>query len=135
MEARRLTLRTKLLISFVGVGLLVLLLLAVGDHIIRDAATRLETTLTAQVRPLAQLNRLQSQINRIRVLEVELPRLTDLFAMSDHLELLGAERTGFDKELAEFLLHLRTGKPTEATSLEENWRRYDADLKLEARHG
>src|SRR5256885_4584821 len=126
MRARRITLRTKLLISFVGVGLLVLLLLAVGDHIIRDAATRLETTLTAQVRPLAQLNRLQSQMNRIRVLEVELPRLTDLFAVSDHLELLGAERTGFDHELAGFLVRLKADKPAEAASLEENWRRYEA---------
>jgi diguanylate cyclase (GGDEF)-like protein len=135
MRARRLTLRTKLLIGFVGVGLLVLLLLAVGDHIIRDAARRLETTLTAQVRPLARLNRLQSQINRIRVIEVELPRLTDLFAVSDHLELLGAERSGFDAALSEFLVQLKADKAPEAASLEENWRRYEADLRREARHG
>jgi diguanylate cyclase (GGDEF)-like protein len=134
MRARRLTLHAKLLISFVGVGMLVLLLLAVGDHIIRDAATRLATTLTAQVRPLAQLNRLQSQINRIRVLEVELPRLTDLFAVSDHVELLGAERTGFDAELAAFVRQVRADKPAEAASLEENWRRYESDLKGIARH-
>ena len=132
--ARRFTLRRKLLIGFAGVGLLVLTLLLVGDLIIRDAAARLEATLTAQVRPLAQLNRLQSQISRIRVLEVELPRLTDLFAASDHVELLGAERSGFDRELGAFVRELKASKPGEAASLEENWRRYQADLQKSARH-
>ncbi len=132
--ARRLTLRTKLLISFAGVGLLVLALLLVGDHIIRDAATRLEATLTAQVRPLARLNRLQSQISRIRVLEIELPRLTDLFAVSDQLELLGAERTAFDRELGAFARAVKPEKPAEAASLEENWRRYQADLANATHH-
>jgi len=133
-STRRLTLRTKLLISFAGVGLLVLALVGVGNHIIRDAATRLETTLTAQVRPLARLNRLQSQISRIRVLEVELPRLTDLFAMSDQLELLRAERGAFDPELLAFVRELRPQRPAEAASLEENWRRYQADLGKAMRH-
>ncbi|HJW11816.1 MAG TPA: EAL domain-containing protein, partial [Albitalea sp.] len=126
--ARGLTLRTKLLLGFAGVGLLVLALLLVGNHIIRDAATRLETTLTAQVRPLARLNRLQSQISRIRVLEVELPRLTDLFAVSDQLELLGAERSSFDRALGEFVRELKAEKPAEAARLEEHWRRYQLDL-------
>jgi len=132
--ARRLTLRTKLLIGFAGVGALVVALLLVGNHIIRDAATRLEAGLTAQVRPLARLNRLQSQISRIRVLEVELPRLTDLFAVSDQLELLGAERAGFDAELTEFVAELRAENLVEASGLEQHWRRYQADLQKSARH-
>jgi diguanylate cyclase (GGDEF)-like protein len=131
---RGLTLRTKLLISFAGVGLLVLVLLAFGDQIIRDAATRLEDTLTAQVRPLARLNRLQSQISRIRVLEVELPRLTDLFGVSDQLELLRAERAAFDRDLGEFIRELKAQKRAEAAGLEENWRRYQADLQTAMRH-
>src|SRR5213596_879175 len=113
-RARGLTLRTKLLISFAGVGLLVIALLLVGNQIMRDAATRLEVAITAQVRPLARLNRLQSQISHIRVLEVELPRLTDLFAVSDQLELLRAESDGFDRELASFLAELKSQKPSEA---------------------
>jgi diguanylate cyclase (GGDEF)-like protein len=127
--ARTLTLRTKLLISFVGVGLLVVALLLVGNHIIRDAAMRLEAGLTAQVRPLARLNRLQSQISRIRVLEVELPRLTDLFAVSDQLELLGAERAAFDRELGAFIAEIKPAKPAEAMGLDEHWRRYQVDLQ------
>jgi len=130
----RLKLRTKLLISFAGAGLLVIALLLVGNHIIRDAATRLEDTLTAQVRPLARLNRLQSQISHIRVLEVELPRLTDLFAVSDQLELLSAERDAFDRDLAGFVRELKAQKPAEAGALEDHWRLYQTDLKNVARH-
>jgi len=126
-SARGLTLRTKLLISLAGAGLLVLALLAAGHLIIRDAATRLEAGLTAQVRPLAQLNRLQSQISRIRVLEVELPRLSDLFAVSDQLELLRAERAAFDLDLSGYLAE-RGPRSVEAASLLEHWRHYQADL-------
>ncbi len=130
-SARGLTLRTKLLISLAGAGLLVLALLLAGHFIIRDAASRLEVGLNAQVRPLAHLNRLQSQISRIRVLEVELPRLTDLFAVSDQLELLRAERAAFEQNLARFVAERGTNT-VEATSLLEHWHRYQADLqKLE----
>jgi diguanylate cyclase (GGDEF)-like protein len=125
----RITLRTKLFISCVGVGALVAALLLLGNHIIRDASQRLEGTLTAQVRPLAQLNRLQAQISRIRVLEVEIPRLTDLFAVSDQLELLKAEIDAFDRDFGVFVAGLKADKRPEAASLEEQWRRYEADLK------
>ena len=53
-SVRGLTLRTKLLISLAGAGLLVLALLAAGHLIIRDAAARLEAGLTAQVRPASR---------------------------------------------------------------------------------
>lgn len=132
--SRRITLGSKLLLSFVGMLLLVSALWAVGNRIIRDAAMRLETTLSAQVRPLARLNRLQSQISRIRVLEVETPRLTDLFAVSDHVELLQAEHASFDRELTAFVAELKAGRQAEGQSLEENWRRYQADLRAEVRH-
>ena len=132
-RARGLTLRTKLLISFAGVGLLVIALLLVGNQIMRDAATRLEVAITAQVRPLARLNRLQSQISRIRVLEIELPRLTDLFAVSDQLELLGAERAAFDRDIVPFIVELKAQQPSEAASLDEHWRRYQSDLQNAAR--
>ncbi len=130
----RLKLSTKLFISFAGAGLLVLALLLVGNHIIRDASSRLEGTLTAQVRPLAQLNRLQSQISHIRVLEIELPRLVDLFAVSGQLEMLSAERNAFDRDLASFLGELKGQKPADASALEEHWRLYQNDLKNIVRH-
>jgi diguanylate cyclase (GGDEF)-like protein len=131
---RGLTLRTKLLLSFAGVGLLVAVLSLAGNYIIRDASTRLENTLTAQVRPLARLNRLQAQIARIRVLEIELPRLTDLFAVLDQLELLRAERAGFERELNAFVQNFADDKPPEVTSLEEHWQRYETDLKRATEH-
>jgi len=134
MLRRRLTLRAKLGLSFAGVGLLIGALLLVGNAIVEDAATRMEANLSAQVRPLARLNRLQTQVNRIRTLEIELPSLVDLFAVSDQMELLRAERSGFDQGLQEFLRELPADQKTDAVGLQEHWRRYQTDLDMVARH-
>jgi diguanylate cyclase (GGDEF)-like protein len=131
---RRFTLRAKLAFSFAGVGLLIAVLLAVGNEIVRDASKRMDATLSAQVRPLARLNRLQSQLSRIRVLEVELPRLSDLFAVSDQIELLRAERLAFDRGLGDFLRELPPAQRADAIGLPEHWRRYQLDLDSVARH-
>jgi diguanylate cyclase (GGDEF)-like protein len=130
----RVTLRTKLFLSCVGVGALVAALLLLGNQIIRDSSQRLESTLTAQVRPLAELSRLQAQISRIRVLEVELPRLTDLFAVLDQLEILKAETQAFDRDVTAFVAGLKAANRTEAAGLEEQWRRYQSDLNDIAKH-
>src|SRR5438552_3133088 len=116
-RARRLTLGPRLAISFAGVGVLVAALWMLGDHILRDAASRLEGTLTAQVAPLARINRLQSQVNRIRVLEVELPRLSDLFAVSERLSFLHAEGDALDRDLDEFARELKPLHPAEIQKL------------------
>ncbi|WP_181179147.1 putative bifunctional diguanylate cyclase/phosphodiesterase [Methylibium rhizosphaerae] len=134
MKPHRLTLRTRLALSFAGAGLLVVALLLVGHRVVREAALQQEEALTAQVRPLARINRLQSQISRIRVLEVELPRLTDLFAVANQLELLEAERRAFDRELSEFTGELREQQPAAAAVLDERWRRYQAELEGLRRH-
>jgi diguanylate cyclase (GGDEF)-like protein len=134
MKSHRLTLRTRLALSFAGAGLLVVALLLVGHRVVREAALQQEEALTAQVRPLARINRLQSQISRIRVLEVELPRLTDLFAVANQLELLEAERRAFDRELSEFTGELREQQPVAAAVLDERWRRYQAELEGLRRH-
>ena len=131
---RRLTLRTRLALSLAGVGLLVAALLLVGNHVLHQAASQQEAVLTAQVRPLARISRLQSQISRIRVLEVELPRLTDLFAVADQLELLDAEQRSFDRELGEFTGELRVQRPAEAAVLDERWHRYQVELDVLRRH-
>ncbi|MGQ0708982.1 MAG: putative bifunctional diguanylate cyclase/phosphodiesterase [Rhodoferax sp.] len=126
--ARRITLRAKLLASFVGVGLWVAVLLLLGEYFISDAVNRLEAALKVQVRPLAQLNRLQSQIGRIRVLEVELPRQSDLFAVSDQVELLKAEAASFDRDLNAYLTSSVAFDVGEMQRLNESWNRYRADL-------
>ncbi|HRD94062.1 MAG TPA: hypothetical protein PK201_13140, partial [Accumulibacter sp.] len=69
-RSRRLTISRQLTLGFGAVGLLVLALVVLGELVVRDAAERLETTLNQQVRPLANLNRLQARINRIRVIEI-----------------------------------------------------------------
>ena len=125
----RLTLRQRLLLGFCAVGALVVVLLALGDRFIGDAAQRMDNTLAEQVRPLARLNSLQSQISRIRVLEVELPRLTDLFAATDQLEMMQSEAKSFDQQLAVYLAQPGVTDPESAATLVRHWRRYETELQ------
>ncbi|WP_291995622.1 EAL domain-containing protein [Candidatus Accumulibacter sp. ACC003] len=124
----RLTIARQLTLGFGAVGLLVLTLLGVGELVVRDAAKRLETTLTQQVRPLAKLNRLQTRINRIRVIEIEISKLTDYFAVSSHVAQLQAEMAEFSAELDARSAHLVAEDELVARQLHESWTRYRADL-------
>ncbi|MFZ5512450.1 MAG: EAL domain-containing protein [Pseudomonadota bacterium] len=128
-QPRRTTLRTKLIAGFGVVALLVIALQVLSNHIIRDAAARLEIALTEQVHPLARLNKLQARISRVRVLEIELPRLADYFAVTTQLELLKSEKQLLAEELKAFIEAQSAHRPVELRSLEENWRRYEADLE------
>jgi diguanylate cyclase (GGDEF)-like protein len=123
-----LTLRGKLWLSFAGMGLLVALLAALGEHIIASSTAALGQAVNEQVRPLAKLNGLQSQISRIRVQEAELPRTTDLFAMSDQVEMLDNEARDFDRVLRQFLAEPNVLAPAEAKALADAWERYRKDL-------
>ncbi|MEI8303062.1 MAG: EAL domain-containing protein [Burkholderiales bacterium] len=125
----RLTLRAKLFFGFLGFVLLVLANLLFGDHVMRAAASRLDSATNDQVRPLVRLNRLQAQISRIRVLEADTPLLSDLFAVSDRLGILEAEIKTFDADLAGFTGELRRSDPAEAAQLALAWSRYRADLE------
>jgi diguanylate cyclase (GGDEF)-like protein len=127
--ARRFTLHTQLLVSFAGMGLLVAALLAVGSRLVDDAAARLEATLETQVRPLARLSRLQSQVDGVRVLEVEMPRLVDPFAVSDQVELLQSAALAFDTDLRRFATTPGALDPRDAQALLEAWQRYRSDLQ------
>jgi diguanylate cyclase (GGDEF)-like protein len=129
MNRRRFTLSAKLLISFGGMGLLVLALLMLGEWFLLQSTARLELVMARQVRPLAQLNNLQAQVSRIRVLEMELPRVHDLFAMNDQLELLASEVRGFERELAAYLQDPQVGQDLQAAELRAGWARYSGDLQ------
>jgi diguanylate cyclase (GGDEF)-like protein len=129
MRQRRFTLSAKLLASFAGMGLLVLALLLLGEWFLVQSVARLEAVMTQQVRPLAQLNRLQAEASRIRVLEVELPRLRDLFAMSGQIELLESKVRGFDAELGSYLRDPQAIQGPLAAELKEGWARYRQDLE------
>ncbi|WP_300335250.1 EAL domain-containing protein [Accumulibacter sp.] len=127
-RSRRLTISRQLTLGFGAVGLLVLALVVLGELVVRDAAERLETTLNQQVRPLANLNRLQARINRIRVIEIEIPKLTDYFGVTSHVAQLSAEMTDFSSELAARTARLVAEDELAARRLSESWARYRSDL-------
>lgn len=127
-QSRRLTLTRQLMLGFGAVGLLVLVLVVLGEMVVRDAAERLETTLNEQVKPLAKLNRLQTRINRIRVIEIEISKLTDYFGVSSHVAQLQAEMAYFSDELGVRTARLVAKDALTARQLSESWTRYHADL-------
>ena len=126
---RRHSLRLKLTLSFVGVGVLVLALVFLGDRTIRQAAQQLETTRQQQLLPLVQLNGLQAQVARIRVLEIELARIEDMFAMSDQVSFLRSEASAFDASLKQWTQSAAVLSADDRARLTDQWTRYRADLE------
>jgi len=125
--AHRLTLRSKLLAGFGIVVLLVATLSLFGHQYIEKNAQRVEQSLSAEVQPLARLIRLQSHIHRLRVLEIELPRLADYFAVTTQLELLRTEARVFSDELSAFVAE--ADPALDALALKDAWQRYEKDLQ------
>ena len=129
MFVRRLSLGGKLLASFAGMVLLVLALLMLAERFLGESAAQIEQVMQHQVRQLGQLNSLQARVSRIRVLEMELPRLSDMFALSDQLELLTSETSLFDRELDAYLGAADPARASAQTTLRETWLRYRRDLQ------
>ncbi len=123
------SLRLKLTLAFIGVGVLVLALVFLGDRTIREAAVQLETARQQQLLPLVQLNALQAQVARIRVLEIELARIEDMFAMSDQVSFLRSEASAFDASLRRWTQSAAALPEHDRARLIDHWARYHADLQ------
>ncbi|MGD8708774.1 MAG: EAL domain-containing protein [Ectothiorhodospiraceae bacterium] len=123
------TLRARLFWGFGGVGVLVVALLALADNTVTHSSQRLEGILVNQVRPLALSNDLQSSINRIHTLEIELPRLDDYFAVTSQLALIQEASERFGEELDRLVSGVTELNATQVKVLRENWRLYRADLR------
>lgn len=126
---RRHTLRLKLTLAFAGVGALVLALVVLGDRTIREAADQAEANRQQQLVPLVQLNALQARVARIRVLEIELAGIEDLFAMSDQVSFLRSEAAAFDAGLRRWSPSAAALPAAERERLLDHWARYR--IKLE----
>ena len=123
---RSVTLRRKLFAGFAAVGLLVAILLLIGNQFIEKSTERMEQSLRTEVQPLARLNRLESHIHQLRVLEIELPRLADFFAVNEQLAQLSRVSQAFSVELEAFInLDAASGN---SVALRGAWERYRADL-------
>ncbi len=123
------SLRIKLTLAFVGVGILVLALVFLGDRTLREAAVQLEKARQQQLLPLVQLNGLQAQVARIRVLEIELARIEDLFAMSDQVSFLRSEASAFDVSLRRWTQSAAAVPENDRARLIDHWARYQVDLE------
>ncbi len=120
---RRFTFQSKLMAVFAVMALLIFGLLLLGSVIIQHSSQHLSRVLMTQIQPLAQVNHLQSQAHRIRVMEINLPLLNDFFAVTTELDVFREEITDFETDLQHFSAGIGILYPLETRSLTENWRR------------
>ena len=82
-----------LLYGLIAISVIVSGLLLLANQAVRNVTRGLETVVVQYVRPLATAQRLQSRIDALRSLELELHQFTDVFAMPYHLERMQSELT------------------------------------------
>ena len=123
-DGLRFSLRTKLLAGVACFALVVGALLLVAHLFLRDSAARMEISHSQWIRPLVRINRLQSDLGGMRIAEIEVPKMSDYFAVTNHLERLRTQSEAFSVALAE--LALTTSLPPGAA---ESWQRYDESLQ------
>ncbi len=124
----RLSLLVRLLAMFALGGALGLGVLIASQHMLRDAAERLERAVADQVIPLAATHRLQTQANELRTLELELPQMHDFFALAQHLERMEGASERFSRELSVFLGRMSGEQAAQSALLIDHWQRYRQDL-------
>lgn len=123
-RGRRYSLRAKL-IAGVALFALVVGALLLGAHLfLRESAARMEASLHDEIQPLVRINRLQSELSGLRVAEIELPLLSDYFAVTAQLERIRGQSEAFSRALREFA---GTGSPM--PDVAENWQRYEEVLE------
>lgn len=130
----RFTFRSKLFLGLGAIGLLILTLLALANRVIQEAFHHLQETRTQHLGPLVDINNLQTQINRIYSLEIELTRSLDYFAVTTQLETLSSESQLFTKQLSHFLDGHQARDTLDMQRLGLYWKGYQADLQRIQKH-
>jgi diguanylate cyclase (GGDEF)-like protein/PAS domain S-box-containing protein len=125
---------TQLLVGFAAGGLFVALLLLAGDRMLEESSHRLERTLDEHVRPLARLHRLQSELNGLRNLELELSRLRDVFQTTGHVIAMRVQVQAIDRTMGDFANRLAQRAPAEAERLSGHWQEYRIRLDEQMQH-
>jgi signal transduction histidine kinase/DNA-binding response OmpR family regulator len=113
-----------LLYGLIAVSVVVSGLLLLANQAVRNATHSLEIVVVDHVRPLATAQRLQSRIDALRSLELELKQFTDFFAVPYHLERMQGELIAVSDELALLQEALGQEQPGEARRLSEHWQIY-----------
>ncbi len=133
MENRQKKLRisffAKLLMMYLIIGIIMVFIFISGNKTFQLTSTMLNRTFSQHVRPLAQVIKFQSRANKIRILEAELPRLTDYFAVIGAVDELKKESEEFDKELHDFISVFFRDGDDRASRLIKGWDLYQKNLE------
>ncbi len=124
-----LSISTKLLFGALIATVSLILVSFEGNTILGDAEKQMNTLIENQVRPLVMVNRLQSQLDSIRIVEDELPQTKDYFAISSVVLSLEEKIRQFNldiRNLAEEVDHEGTGI---APRILHDWRQYEQDIQ------
>jgi len=122
-----------LLYGLIAISVIVSGLLLLANQAVRNVTRGLETVVVQYVRPLATAQRLQSRIDALRSLELELHQFTDVFAMPYHLDRMQSELTVVGDELTLLQESLAQDLPGEARRLGEHWQIYRQAITDEIR--
>ncbi|MDR9467237.1 ATP-binding protein [Marinospirillum sp.] len=114
----------KLSMSFLlGVSFVFVLLIS-AERTLNETLKDTQTLLDNELGPLALVNRLQSELLRIREQEVELRRTEDHFALMSQLDHYQTLVANFDQQVQSLLVYLDQETLLRQRQLLESWSRY-----------
>lgn len=123
-RSRRFGLVAQSLVGFAAGVLLLATLIAAGDRMLQQSIERLQQTLDEQILPLADLQRLQSRLGYLRVDELELLSVRDVFQLPNQAARIKGDLTVVETAIADFAERLESGSPAEALRLRGHWDEY-----------
>jgi diguanylate cyclase (GGDEF)-like protein/PAS domain S-box-containing protein len=127
-KKRFISFRKKLLAAFGGLGVLVFVMLLLGNHIAGLSIKQFTHVIKNQVQALAAANELHLRIGGIRISEVNIPKLDDYFAVITEVELLNRQIEQFNQELEQFGRQEGLENTQALRSIRNSWDGYKKDL-------
>lgn len=127
-KKHQLTIQRKLLFGVVLMALFVGVLLSVAKQIAQQSTQQQQEIQNQAVKPLVQVNSLQSLIYRIRVTEVNLHVESDFFALTAASEKLSADIQLFERNWRAFIDEFGEGHDRQIRSIDDNWQRLQSTL-------
>jgi signal transduction histidine kinase/DNA-binding response OmpR family regulator len=118
----------KLLAGFGIVVALVLGLLILGNKTIQFASNIMQETIDQKIRPLAQINRLQSLATQIRRLETELSGMQDYWAVSGTVDRIQKDSSVLEQGLLSFDAFIHEKADDDSSHILSTWKRYRKEL-------
>jgi|GEM_PF-6361807 len=119
----------KLLLGFGLVGVIMAMIFFSATRTIDADSALLHQLIDVQIRQLVRINNLQTGASHIRLLESELPRLTDVFDTTDTISQLQQESSFFETDLRIFIDNYFSPGDDEGNILLEYWQLYAVDLQ------